>query len=86
MPVVVIPLLSTLITAGLFITLLGRPIVALTNALDEALTSLTGTSAILLGAILGAMMGFDLGGPINEPHHVFADEIAPVRRPTHRRC
>jgi PTS system fructose-specific IIC component len=72
MPVVVIPLLSTLITAGLFITLLGRPIVALTDALNDALSGLTGTSAILLGAILGAMMGFDLGGPVNKVAYAFA--------------
>ena len=72
MPVVVIPLLSTLITAGLFITLLGRPIVALSEALTDALNSMSGTSAILLGAILGAMMGFDLGGPINKVAYAFA--------------
>jgi PTS system fructose-specific IIC component len=72
MPVVVIPLLSTLITAGLFITLLGRPIVALTEALSDALSGLSGTSAILLGAILGAMMGFDLGGPVNKVAYAFA--------------
>ncbi len=72
MPVVVIPLLSTLITAGLFITLLGRPIVALSDSLTDALNSMSGTSAILLGAILGAMMGFDLGGPINKVAYAFA--------------
>ncbi len=72
MPVVVIPLLSTLITAGLFITLLGRPIVALSESLTSALNSMSGTSAILLGAILGAMMGFDLGGPINKVAYAFA--------------
>ena len=72
MPVVVIPLLSTLITAGLFITLPGRPIVALTEALSDALSGLSGTSAILLGAILGAMMGFDLGGPVNKVAYAFA--------------
>ena len=72
MPVVVIPLLSTLITAGLFITLLGRPIVALSDGLREALNSMSGTSAILLGAILGAMMGFDLGGPVNKVAYAFA--------------
>jgi len=72
MPVVVIPLLSTFITAGLFITLLGRPIVALTDALTSALNGMSGTSAILLGAILGAMMGFDLGGPVNKVAYAFA--------------
>ena len=72
MPVVVIPLLSTLITAGLFITILGRPIVALSDGLHSALDSMSGSSAILLGAILGAMMGFDLGGPVNKVAYAFA--------------
>ena len=72
MPVVVIPLLSTLVTAGLFITVLGRPITALTNALTEALNSMSGTSAVVLGLILGAMMGFDLGGPVNKVAYTFA--------------
>jgi fructose PTS system EIIBC or EIIC component len=72
MPVVVIPLLSTLITAGLFITLLGRPIVALSDGLTSALNGMSGSSAILLGAILGAMMGFDLGGPVNKVAYAFA--------------
>ncbi len=72
MPVVVIPLLSTLITAGLFITVLGRPIKALADGLTSALNGMTGTSAILLGVILGAMMGFDLGGPVNKVAYTFA--------------
>ena len=72
MPVVVIPLLSTLITAGLFITVLGRPIAALMNALTDALNGMSGSSAIVLGLILGAMMGFDLGGPVNKVAYTFA--------------
>ncbi len=72
MPVVVIPLLSTFITVGLFITLLGPPLVNLSEGLTSALNSMSGTSAILLGAILGAMMGFDLGGPINKVAYAFA--------------
>ncbi len=72
MPVVVIPLLSTLITAGLFITVLGRPIVWLTDALNSWLNGLTGGSALVLGLILGAMMGFDLGGPVNKVAYFFA--------------
>ena len=72
MPVVVIPLLSTLITAGLFIAVLGRPIKGLADGLTSALNGMTGTSAILLGLILGAMMGFDLGGPVNKVAYTFA--------------
>ena len=71
MPVVVIPLISTLITGGLFITVLGRPITWLTDHLTSGLQSMTGSSAILLGVILGAMMGFDLGGPVNKVAYAF---------------
>lgn len=72
MPVVVIPIVSTLLTAGLFITLLGRPIVALSDALKSGLTGMSGTSALVLGLVLGAMMGFDLGGPVNKVAYAFA--------------
>jgi len=72
MPVVVIPLLSTLITAGLFITILGRPIVWLTTQLNGWLSGMTGAGALVLGIVLGAMMGFDLGGPVNKTAYAFA--------------
>ena len=72
MPVVVIPLLSTFITAGLFITVLGRPIKALSDALTTGLNNMSGSSALLLGVVLGAMMGFDLGGPVNKAAYFFA--------------
>jgi fructose PTS system EIIBC or EIIC component len=63
---------STLITAGLFITLIGRPIVALTDSLQSGLNNMSGGNAILLGIVLGAMMGFDLGGPVNKVAYTFA--------------
>ena len=72
MPVIVIPLLSTLVTGGLMILLLGRPIKALMDALTNALNGMSGSSAILLGVILGLMMGFDLGGPVNKVAYTFA--------------
>ncbi|MGA8046096.1 MAG: fructose-specific PTS transporter subunit EIIC [Dermatophilaceae bacterium] len=72
MPVVVTPLLSTLITAGLFITVLGRPIAAVMDALNTWLEGLSGGNALILGLILGAMMGFDLGGPVNKTAYFFA--------------
>ncbi len=71
MPVVVIPLLSTLITAGLFITVLGRPIKWLMDGLNSWLGGLAGGGAIVLGLIIGAMMGFDLGGPVNKVAYTF---------------
>ena len=71
MPVVVIPLLSTLITGGVFILVLGRPIKALFDNLTDALNGMSGSNAVLLGVILGLMMGFDLGGPVNKVAYTF---------------
>ncbi|MDD7834604.1 MULTISPECIES: PTS fructose transporter subunit IIABC [Paenarthrobacter] len=72
MPVVIIPLLASLVASGLMFLILGAPIVALTNALNAGLSSLTGAGAIVLGIILGLMMCFDLGGPVNKVAYAFA--------------
>ncbi len=71
-PVVIIPLLATLISSGLMAVVLGRPLAAALTGLGNWLNGLTGTSAILLGVILGLMMCFDLGGPVNKAAYVFA--------------
>jgi fructose PTS system EIIBC or EIIC component len=71
-PVVIIPLLATLIASGLMAVVLGRPLAAALEGLGNWLSGLTGTSAVLLGIILGLMMCFDLGGPINKAAYVFA--------------
>jgi PTS system fructose-specific IIC component len=71
-PVVIIPLLATLISSGLMVVALGRPLAAALTGLGNWLNGLTGTSAILLGIILGLMMCFDLGGPVNKAAYVFA--------------
>ncbi|BCW43091.1 fructose-specific PTS transporter subunit EIIC [Arthrobacter sp. StoSoilB5] len=72
MPVVIIPLLASLVASGLMFLILGAPIVALTKALNAGLSGLTGAGAILLGVILGLMMCFDLGGPVNKVAYSFA--------------
>jgi fructose PTS system EIIBC or EIIC component len=71
-PVVIIPLLATLISSGLMAVVLGRPLAAALTGLGNWLNGLTGTSAALLGIILGLMMCFDLGGPVNKAAYVFA--------------
>ncbi len=71
MPVVVIPLVSSIITLGLFIVVLGRPITWLSDELTKGLNNMSGASAALLGLVLGAMMGFDLGGPVNKVAYFF---------------
>lgn len=72
MPVVIIPLLASLVASGLMFLVLGAPIVAITKGLNGWLSGLTGASAIVLGIILGLMMCFDLGGPVNKVAYSFA--------------
>lgn len=74
MPVVIIPLVGSIIASGLMVLFLGRPIawlmVELTNGLNELAAS--GAGVVAVGVILGLMMCFDLGGPINKVAYVFA--------------
>ncbi|MDT0179130.1 fructose-specific PTS transporter subunit EIIC [Microbacterium sp. ARD31] len=72
MPVVIIPLLASIFASGLLLMVFGGPIAALSVALNEWLGSLTGAGVILLGVILGLMMCFDLGGPVNKVAYGFA--------------
>ncbi|WP_306231351.1 PTS fructose transporter subunit IIABC [Agrococcus beijingensis] len=72
MPVVIIPLLASIFASGLMVVLLGGPIAAISNALTGFLSGLSGTAAILLGLLLGTMMAFDLGGPVNKVAYAFA--------------
>jgi PTS system fructose-specific IIC component len=71
MPVVVIPLVSTLVIGFLMLVVIGQPIAAVTRGLNNWLAGLSGTNAVLLGALLGLMMGFDLGGPVNKVAYTF---------------
>jgi PTS system fructose-specific IIC component len=72
MPVVVIPLIATLIASGLMVVVLGRPLAAAITGLTNWLNGLSGTSAVLLGILLGLMMAFDMGGPVNKAAYAFA--------------
>ncbi len=73
MPVVIIPLLASLAASGIMLLFLGRPIAWLMLVLNDWLTGLAGTSGIILvGVILGLMMCFDLGGPVNKVAYAFA--------------
>ena len=72
MPVVIIPLVASLAVGLLMFLLLGRPLAAITSGLTSWLSGLSGSSVILLGVILGLMMCFDLGGPVNKAAYAFA--------------
>jgi len=81
MPVVVIPLLASLIVGLLMFLLLGRPLAAVTSGLTSWLAGLSGGSVILLGVILGLMMCFDLGGPVNKAAYAFATAGLSIAEP-----
>jgi PTS system fructose-specific IIC component len=72
MPVVIIPLIATLIASGLMVLFLGRPLAAAITGLTNWLNGLSGASAVLLGILLGLMMAFDMGGPVNKAAYAFA--------------
>ncbi|WP_372408198.1 fructose-specific PTS transporter subunit EIIC [Streptomyces luteireticuli] len=72
MPVVVIPLLSSAVVGFLMFLVIGKPLASLQSALTGWLGGLSGTNAVLLGALLGLMMCFDLGGPLNKVAYAFA--------------
>ena len=72
MPVVIIPLVTTFVVGGLMLLFLGRPLASLMTALQDGLTGMSGSSAVLLGVIIGLMMCFDLGGPVNKAAYLFA--------------
>ncbi len=72
MPVMVIPLLTSVIAGLLMIIVLGKPIAWLMDKLNAGLTNMSGSSAVVLGVVLGLMMAFDMGGPLNKVAYVFA--------------
>lgn len=71
MPILIIPIFSTLIVGLLFIFLLGTPIANLMEGLTNWLNSMQGSSSIILALILGAMISFDMGGPFNKVAFLF---------------
>lgn len=67
----VYPVIGSAITGILILFVAGPPVAALNTALVDFLNGLSGGSAILLGAVLGAMTSFDLGGPVNKAAYAF---------------
>ncbi|WP_375171365.1 PTS fructose-like transporter subunit IIB [Marinobacter sp.] len=70
-PILIIPLFASLVTGLAMIYVIGEPMAAIMDALTGFLESMGTTNAVLLGAILGAMMCFDLGGPVNKAAYTF---------------
>jgi len=72
MPIIVLPLFSTLIVGIVMLAIVAGPVAFINTSLATWLTSLSGSSAAVLGIILGCMMAFDLGGPLNKAAYTFA--------------
>jgi len=74
-PVLILPLLGAAIVGVLMMMVIGAPMAAVMGALTEWLKGLQTGSAVLLGIILGAMMAFDMGGPVNKAAYVFSTTL-----------
>ena len=70
-PILIVPLLATLVTGLVMQFIVGTPIAWLMEALTEWLRSMGTANAVVLGAILGGMMCTDMGGPINKVAYAF---------------
>ncbi|WP_243128243.1 PTS fructose transporter subunit IIC [Clostridium niameyense] len=81
MPIIIIPIVSTLATGLIFILVLGGPITAIFEGLTGFLAGLSGTSSIVLATILGAMIAFDMGGPVNKTAFLFGVSMITAGNP-----
>jgi fructose PTS system EIIBC or EIIC component len=71
-PVLILPLLSTLVIGLAMVYLIGPPMKSVLDALTNWLKSMQTSSAVILGLSLGAMMAFDMGGPVNKSAYAFS--------------
>lgn len=71
-PILIIPLFASLFTGLVMIFVVGGPVADVMSSLTTFLNNMGSTNAVLLGLILGAMMCFDLGGPVNKAAYTFA--------------
>lgn len=70
-PVLILPVLSTLVVGLTMVYIVGEPVKAVMDALTETLKAMTSSNAAVLGLLLGAMMAFDMGGPVNKAAYTF---------------
>ncbi|GHE21533.1 PTS fructose transporter subunit IIBC [Halomonas urumqiensis] len=70
-PILIIPLVASLVTGLTMIYVIGEPVAGILAALTAFLENMGSTNAVLLGILLGTMMCFDLGGPVNKAAYTF---------------
>lgn len=71
MPIFVIPIVGTFIVAGLMQWVIGTPIAGLTTSLTNFLEGMRGANIVILATIMGCMIAFDMGGPVNKVAYAF---------------
>ncbi|HRD49586.1 MAG: PTS fructose-like transporter subunit IIB [Candidatus Competibacter sp.] len=71
-PVLILPLLGTVIVGLLMYYVVGEPVAVALAAITAWLKGLQGSNAVFLGLLLGSMMAFDMGGPVNKAAYAFA--------------
>ena len=75
MPIIIIPIISSLIVGLIFIFLIGAPIASIFEGLTTWLKSMQGTNIVILALIVGAMIAFDMGGPVNKVAFLFGSAL-----------
>ncbi|SBB48611.1 PTS system%2C mannose-specific IIAB component [Staphylococcus aureus] len=75
MPIIIIPIISSVVVGLIFIFLIGAPISNIFEALTTWLKSMQGANIIILAMIIGAMIAFDMGGPVNKVAFLFGSAL-----------
>ena len=75
MPIIIIPIISSLIVGLIFIFLIGAPIASIFEGLTTWLKGMQGTNIVILALIIGAMIAFDMGGPVNKVAFLFGSAL-----------
>lgn len=75
MPIIIIPILASLVVGLIFIFIIGAPIASVFEALTSWLKGMQGANIIILASIIGAMIAFDMGGPVNKVAFLFGSAL-----------
>jgi fructose-specific PTS system IIC-like component len=75
MPIFVIPLLTSLAVGLLMLYVIGNPIASLMETMTNGLKSMGSGNAVLLAIVMGAMIAFDMGGPVNKVAFMFGSAM-----------
>lgn len=71
MPVLIIPVFGSILTGLLLYYVFGKPVALVNVGMNNFLLNMSGTNAVILGLLVGLMMAFDMGGPVNKAAYAF---------------